>query len=99
MGSTRMASALAMTQHQVAEAVDLDREALFDHGRGAVLFDDRRTAAAEAGRQVVSLVDGEAAAFATGPAASGGGGQLQPRPLDQPHAGDLPVHELDDFAG
>src|SRR2546421_11010378 len=50
---------LNIAQHQVAETVDLEREAVLHHCCRAVFLDDGGTAAAEAGGQIGSGVDGQ----------------------------------------
>src|ERR1700730_2567586 len=86
---------ISPSQHQVGEVVHFAREALLDHGGGAVLLDDGGAFGGEARRQVLATVDLEAGAYAPRAPRPGGRRGLQPWALDQAETGDLPVHELD----
>src|SRR5499433_1452382 len=92
------AAALATSQHQVGQPVDLELEAFLDDGGRAVLLDDHGAFSTKPCRQVVAPVDHEACPMPDRTAAAASRRRLQPGPLDPSEPRDLPVDELEHLA-
>src|SRR2546421_1190458 len=90
---------LNIAQHQVAETVDLELEAVLHHCCRAVFLDDGGTAAAEAGGQIGSVVDGKPRPLVL--FLPGAARDLRPpaRPGDRADPGHLSNGQLDDLLG